>query len=136
MPIISTLKHDPEGIISLSDVDDEEIDAMILNEEESRLKKVIWNNLNRDWIKMQKQKKILKKAIEKKGGGAGATLGIRTNKERKIKQPVVQIKAENPSDAIKQSQKFGSINPNMLTNLFSNSASNTPQKPKIQIKQF
>jgi transcription factor IIIB 90 kDa subunit len=83
--MISTLKHDPEGIISLSDVDDEEIDAMILNEEESRLKKVIWNNLNRDWIKMQKQKKILKKAIEKKGGGAGATLGIRTNKERKIK---------------------------------------------------
>ena len=85
MPIITTLKHDPDGIISLSDVDDEEIDAMILNEEESRLKKVIWNNLNRDWIKMQKQKKILKKAIEKKGGCAGATLGIRTNKERKIK---------------------------------------------------
>ena len=88
MPVISTLKHDPDGIISLSDVDDEEIDAMILNEEESRLKKVIWNNLNRDWIKMQKQKKILKKAIEKKGG-VGATLGIRTNKERKIKPPVV-----------------------------------------------
>jgi hypothetical protein len=84
MPIITTLKHDSDGIISLSDVDDEEIDAMILNEEESRLKKVIWNNLNRDWIKMQKQKKILKKAIEKKGG-AGATLGIRANKERKIK---------------------------------------------------
>lgn len=82
------MKHDPDGIISLSDVDDEEIDAMILNEEESRLKKVIWNNLNRDWIKMQKQKKILKKAIEKKGV-VGATLGIRTNKERKIKQPVV-----------------------------------------------
>ena len=59
MPIITTLKHDSDGIISLSDVDDEEIDAMILNEEESRLKKVIWNNLNRDWIKMQKQKKNL-----------------------------------------------------------------------------
>lgn len=84
MPIMTTLKHDPEGIISLSDVDDEEIDSMILNEEESRLKKVIWDNLNREWIKVQKQKRLLKKTIEKKGGG-GATLGTRTNKERKIK---------------------------------------------------
>ena len=83
MPITSTLKHDPEGIISLSDVDDEEIDSMILNEEESRLKKVIWDNLNREWIKVQKQKRLLKKTIEKKGGGA--SLGTRTNKERKIK---------------------------------------------------
>ena len=101
MPVISTLKHDPDGIISLSDIDDEEIDSMILNEEESRLKKVIWDNLNRDWIKMQKQKRLLKKTIEKKTGGIGATLGTRTNKERKIKQPVVMIKAENPSDAIR-----------------------------------
>ena len=129
MPIASTLKHDPEGIISLSDVDDEEIDSMILNEEESRLKKVIWDNLNRKWIKVQKQKRLLKKTIEKKGGGA--TLGTRTNKERKIKQPPVQIKAENPTDAIRQSNKFGSINPNMLASLFTNSSSNTPQKPKI-----
>lgn len=83
MPIASTLKHDPEGIISLSDVDDEEIDSMILNEEESRLKKLIWDNLNREWIKAQKQKRLLKKTIEKKE--IGATLGTRTNKERKIK---------------------------------------------------
>ena len=54
LPVISTLKTDPEGIISLSDIDDEEIDQMILNEEESRLKKVIWDNLNREWIKVQK----------------------------------------------------------------------------------
>ena len=49
--LVSTLKTDSEGIISLSDVDDEEINGMILNEEESRLKKVIWDNLNREWIK-------------------------------------------------------------------------------------
>ena len=48
--VVSRLKRDPDGIISLSDVDDEEIDQMILTEEESRLKKVIWDNLNKDWI--------------------------------------------------------------------------------------
>ena len=79
---MSTLKHDPDGIISLSDVDDEEINTMILNEEESRLKKVIWDNLNREWIKAQKQKRLLKKTIIKKEGGG--TLGTKTNKERKI----------------------------------------------------
>ena len=52
------LKKDLEGgIISLSDIDDEQIDSMILTEEESRLKKIIWNNLNKDWIREQKKKK-------------------------------------------------------------------------------
>lgn len=50
-PVVSTFKHDPDGVISLSDVDDAEIDAMILTEEERQLKKVIWDNLNKDWIK-------------------------------------------------------------------------------------
>jgi transcription factor IIIB subunit 2 len=108
---VSTLKHDPDGIISLSDVDDEEINAMILNEEESRLKKVIWDNLNREWIKAQKQKRLLKKTIIKKEGGG--TLGTKTNKERKIskhldvslltiyiEQPV-KIVADNPTEAIR-----------------------------------
>ena len=61
----STLKKDPDGIISLSDVDDEEIDAMILTEDERRLKKVIWNNLNRDWVREQKQKRLQKKLLAK-----------------------------------------------------------------------
>lgn len=79
--MVSTLKHDSEGIISLSDVDDDEINAMILNEEESRLKKVIWDNINRDWIKTQKQKRLLKKTISKNGG---VTLGTKASKARKI----------------------------------------------------
>jgi hypothetical protein len=49
--VVSTFKHDPDGVISLSDVDDAEIDAMILTEEERQLKKVIWDNLNKGWIK-------------------------------------------------------------------------------------
>ena len=49
--VVSTLKYDADGIISLSDVDDEEIDKMILTDDERRLKKVIWDNLNKDWLK-------------------------------------------------------------------------------------
>lgn len=54
---IVSLKKDADGIISLSDVDDDHIEQMILTEEESRLKKVIWNNLNKDWIREQKKRK-------------------------------------------------------------------------------
>jgi hypothetical protein len=46
-----THDEDEFGIISLSDVDDDVIDSMILTEEEAKLKKNIWDSLNRDWIK-------------------------------------------------------------------------------------
>ncbi len=60
-----TPKKDADGVISLSDVDDDEIDAMILTEEESRLKKIIWDNLNKDWIKEQRKKKRERKERRK-----------------------------------------------------------------------
>ena len=53
--------EDEYGIISLSDVDDDAIESMILTEEEAKLKKNIWDNLNRDWIKAQKNKRRVKK---------------------------------------------------------------------------
>ena len=51
---VSTLKKYEDGTISLSDIDDDQIDSMILTEEESRLKKHIWDSLNKDWIRQQK----------------------------------------------------------------------------------
>ena len=53
--------EDEYGIISLSDVDDDAIESMILTEEEAKLKKNIWDSLNRDWIKAQKNKRRVKK---------------------------------------------------------------------------
>ena len=41
---------DNDGIETLSDVDDAEIDQLILTEEERKLKTILWNNLNKDWI--------------------------------------------------------------------------------------
>ena len=58
--------EDEFGIISLSDVDDDAIDSMILTEEEAKLKKNIWDSLNRDWIKAQKLKRKLKKEERKR----------------------------------------------------------------------
>ena len=58
--------EDEFGIISLSDVDDDAIDQMILSKEESQLKKNIWDSLNRDWIKAQKVKRRQKKEERKR----------------------------------------------------------------------
>jgi transcription factor IIIB 90 kDa subunit len=44
---------DNDGIESLSDVDDEEINSLILTEEERKLKTILWNNLNKEWIQEQ-----------------------------------------------------------------------------------
>ena len=47
---MSRLKIDEDGIISISDVDDDLIDSMILSKEEKDLKQLIWNSLNKDWL--------------------------------------------------------------------------------------
>jgi hypothetical protein len=47
---VSRLKIDEDGIISISDVDDDLIDSMILSKEEKDLKQLIWNSLNKDWL--------------------------------------------------------------------------------------
>ena len=50
---------------ALSDVDDAEIDKMILKNDEKEFKMRVWNTLNSDWIKEQKQKRREKKLNEK-----------------------------------------------------------------------
>jgi len=50
---------------ALIEVDDSVIDKMILNEQERKLKTRLWNNLHKDWIVEQKEKKRKQKEIEK-----------------------------------------------------------------------
>lgn len=47
------------------DDDDEEINQLILTPEEKKLKTIIWNNLNREWIKEHKEKKRKQKEERK-----------------------------------------------------------------------
>ncbi len=34
----------------LSDIDDQEMEPLLLNADERRLKSIIWNNLNKEWL--------------------------------------------------------------------------------------
>ena len=48
-----------------SDADSPEINQLILTADERKLKTIIWNNLNKDWIKEQHEKKRKKKEERK-----------------------------------------------------------------------
>ena len=107
---------DSEGIISLSDVDDEEIEKMILTEEESRLKKIIWDNLNKDWIKDQKRKKRERKEKRKMESlTKKKTTRVKSKALHYIEtvflESDVKFLAKTPMEAIKNSAKFANINP-------------------------
>jgi Brf1-like TBP-binding domain len=53
-------------VISLSDVDDDVVDEILHTEEESKLKRVLWNNMNNDWLRAQKVKRRQKKEERKR----------------------------------------------------------------------
>lgn len=118
------LRRDPEGIISLSDVDDDEIDKMILTEEESQLKKVIWDSLNKEWIHEQKRKrrdhkeKRKKDKITKKKNKK--TPGKPNHYDVKVESigDAIKFEAKNPIEAIRNSTKFASLNPMALNSMF------------------
>ncbi len=99
---LAQVKTDPDGVISLSDVDDQEIDEMILSESEQRLKKVIWNNLNSDWLKEQRDKKRLRKEQAK-------IKKAQSKRAPKIKRESIKIEANNPIDAITQAPKLKNV---------------------------
>eukprot|EP00349_Pseudokeronopsis_sp_Brazil_P007211 CAMPEP_0202974908 /NCGR_PEP_ID=MMETSP1396-20130829/64929_1 /ASSEMBLY_ACC=CAM_ASM_000872 /TAXON_ID= /ORGANISM="Pseudokeronopsis sp., Strain Brazil" /LENGTH=102 /DNA_ID=CAMNT_0049709605 /DNA_START=40 /DNA_END=348 /DNA_ORIENTATION=+ len=52
------LSHQENNSDSLSSEEDEELKQIILTEEEKKLKTLLWNSLNRDWIKEQREKKL------------------------------------------------------------------------------
>lgn len=95
-------KKDENGVYSLSDVDDEEIDKMILTEEESKLKKIIWDSLNKDWIREQKQKRRDKKLIKK-------TQALK--KKRSLKVSMIKSEPKDAAEAIRNSSVFNRFNP-------------------------
>ncbi len=49
-PSFNNINEFEDGTISLSDDDEDQIESMILTEEESKLKKNIWDSLNREWL--------------------------------------------------------------------------------------
>ena len=53
-------------MMKLPEIDEEEIDKMILDKNERDFKSRLWNNLNREWITEQNEKKRKKKEHAKK----------------------------------------------------------------------
>lgn len=90
----------------LSDLDSEEADIYLVNEEEYKLKKMLWEVIFKEWIQEQKDKEKIKKLTTKK-------------RIRKLSK-VDSVVANNPLEAIKNSEKFKkNINMGVIENLFS-----------------
>lgn len=60
-------KEEEEEETSLSDVDDEEIEAVILSPEEVRIKSIIWYNENKEYLE-EMEARARKIEMDKKNG--------------------------------------------------------------------
>ena len=103
-------KVDKEIVDTLSDVDDDEIDSYIHAEHEVKLRRVVWSELNKEYLEGQAAKEQL---------AAERTAEPPTKKRRKPQAPAL---AETPAEAARQalSKRRGSskINYEVLENLF------------------
>lgn len=90
----------------LEDLSDSEVQNFIVNEEEYKLKKILWEVIFKEWIEEQKNKEKIQKMISKK-------------RLRKISK-AESTRATNPIEAIRNSTKFKkNINMGIIENLFS-----------------
>ena len=100
-------KVEKEVVDTLSDVDDEEIDSYIHDADEVQLRRVVWSEMNKEYLETQASKKDVERA-------PGAS------KKKRKKTP--SVPAETPAEAALQalSKKKGSskINYEALENLF------------------
>ncbi|EDO17947.1 hypothetical protein Kpol_1010p65 [Vanderwaltozyma polyspora DSM 70294] len=86
--LLAKVEDDPDN---LDDVDDEELDAQLLDEEASRLKERIWIGLNGDFLLEQESKRLKQEADLATGNTSG-------KKKRKPRKKVT--KKENDEEAI------------------------------------
>lgn len=84
-------EEEEEEDVSLSDVDDEEIEAMILTEEEVNLKTKIWYNANKEYL----QEMAVRREVEKDKGTPYSRKG-KGHKKKKLPPP------STPAEAAKQ----------------------------------
>jgi hypothetical protein len=87
---------------------------MILTEEERNLKKVIWDNLNKDWIKEQKQKRKdnkEKRKNDKLKRKRRKSLGKSFSHKLYFVGDIIKTEAKDPAEAILSSSKMVNINP-------------------------
>ncbi|KAM0903300.1 hypothetical protein ACQ4PT_018734 [Festuca glaucescens] len=82
---------DPE---SFSDIDDVEVDGYLHNEEETQYKKIIWEEMNKEYLEEQAAKEALAAELAARGVGVGEGQQKKRRRNEDTKTP-----AETPAEA-------------------------------------
>ncbi|DAZ98543.1 TPA: hypothetical protein N0F65_007042 [Lagenidium giganteum] len=98
---------------TLSDLDDEEIDALLLTKEEAEKKKVLWEKMNKDYIQEQEEKRQL-----------GLAQPEVPKKKRRKKSPDANVPPPDTAQHAIYKLKSRRINYEVIDELFGEAASN------------
>lgn len=111
---------------SLSDIDDEEVDVYLHNKDEKHFKKIIWEMLNKDYLKKQAEKKAVA-ALEHSSA-------VEKSRKKRQQKQVAEAKISTPpqTEAPRQEQTkkrlSSKVNYDVLAKLFDEPVA--PEKPK------
>ncbi|KAK4519825.1 uncharacterized protein ATC70_010068 [Mucor velutinosus] len=113
----------------LSDVDCDEIDAMILTPEEVTLKTKVWYNANKDYL----EEMAVRRMVEKDRGGAPYA---RKNKHKKKKQPQANSPAEAAKQLLEKKKLSKKINQAVFDDMFESPESIAKIKARDTLKKM
>ncbi|KAI3740731.1 hypothetical protein L2E82_31203 [Cichorium intybus] len=134
---------------TLSDIDDSEVSCYLNNEEESRFKKIIWEQMNKEYMQEQAAKEAAAAAARKLYAGASeeereahalaaaAAEAVASKREKDRKKRALEAKNAKPAQTAAEAatqlftkKKLSSkINYDMLSNLFDDEPS--PKKKRV-----
>ncbi|XP_057419873.1 transcription factor IIIB 60 kDa subunit-like isoform X2 [Lotus japonicus] len=128
---------------SLSDIDDQEVDGYFLNEEEKNMKKILWEDMNREYLEKEAAKQAEANfqncsedflAARELVQSVGATVA-KSRKEKRQKQLQEEKSmgpAQSPPDAssrmLKRKRLESKVNFDLLEKLFGTDNSENPKK--------
>ncbi|CAH1791724.1 unnamed protein product [Owenia fusiformis] len=105
-----------EGILDMTDIDDEELDRFILNPKEVQIKTEIWTSANADYLKELKEKE--EREAREKELNKDKPENLKKKKKYKKKQPIQASTAREAIEKILQEKKISSkINYDVLKDL-------------------
>ncbi|ETN13859.1 hypothetical protein PPTG_08553 [Phytophthora nicotianae INRA-310] len=102
-----------EVVDTLSDLDDDEINSLLLTREEAEKKKLLWEKMNKDFIQEQEQKRLL-----------GLSAPDAPKKKRRKKTPDVNAPPPDTAQHAIYKLKSRRINYEVIDELFGEAASN------------
>ncbi|CAI9112832.1 OLC1v1013326C1 [Oldenlandia corymbosa var. corymbosa] len=146
---IPSITDDTEN---LSDIDDSEVDCYLNSKEESRLKKIIWEEMNKEYLQEQAAKEAAAAAAAKEIGdasedvlaarklAAAAGAAVAKSREQRKKKRALEAQntspfrtaAEAASQALKKKGLSSKINYDAIDKLFDEDLPSKPKRPRVQ----